>query len=70
MLINAFLPSTAELVVAMSGKVDYVSDGRIVFAIENGSHWQEKITGSGCMASSCVFPSLFPFLSFRNLTED
>jgi hydroxyethylthiazole kinase-like sugar kinase family protein len=48
----------SELVVAMSGKVDYVSDGRTVFAIQNGSHWQENITGSGCMASSCVLSLL------------
>lgn len=43
-----------ELVVGMSGEVDYVSDGHSTFAIENGSEWQGKITGSGCMASSAV----------------
>lgn len=36
----------------MSGEVDYISDGTCTFAIENGSDWQGKITGSGCMASS------------------
>lgn len=41
-----------EVIVAMSGEVDYVSDGTSTFAIENGSDWQGKITGSGCMASS------------------
>ncbi|KPV74592.1 uncharacterized protein RHOBADRAFT_15851 [Rhodotorula graminis WP1] len=53
------LAAREKLVVAMSGKVDYVSDGRDVFAIENGSEWQESITGSGCMASACVpcFPA-------------
>ncbi|GAA5901886.1 hypothetical protein JCM8208_006628 [Rhodotorula glutinis] len=48
------LAAREKLVVAMSGKVDYVSDGRDVFAIENGSQWQESITGSGCMASAAV----------------
>lgn len=44
--------NSTEVVVAMSGEIDYVSDGTITFAIENGSDWQGKITGSGCMASS------------------
>ncbi|TNY24443.1 thiamine biosynthetic bifunctional enzyme Thi4 [Rhodotorula diobovata] len=48
------LAAREKVVVAMSGKVDYISDGRDVFAIENGSHWQENITGSGCMASAAV----------------
>lgn len=46
----------AELVVAMSGAVDYVSDGNVTFAIDNGHHYQAVITGSGCMASTYVFP--------------
>ncbi|BGP17333.1 hypothetical protein JCM10213_007547 [Rhodosporidiobolus nylandii] len=48
------LAAREKLVVAMSGKTDYISDGTVVFAIENGSEWQERITGSGCMASSAV----------------
>ncbi|GAA5848789.1 hypothetical protein JCM8547_006346 [Rhodosporidiobolus lusitaniae] len=48
------LAAREKLVVAMSGETDYVSDGTVVFALENGSHWQENITGSGCMASSAV----------------
>ncbi|GAA6055605.1 hypothetical protein JCM3770_006721 [Rhodotorula araucariae] len=48
------LAAREKLVVAMSGETDYVSDGRATFAIENGSKWQENITGSGCMASSAV----------------
>ncbi|GAA6043583.1 hypothetical protein JCM8097_005265 [Rhodosporidiobolus ruineniae] len=48
------LAAREKLVVAMSGETDYLSDGRLVFAIENGSKWQENITGSGCMASSAV----------------
>ncbi|GAA5966136.1 hypothetical protein JCM8115_003035 [Rhodotorula mucilaginosa] len=48
------LAAREKVIVAMSGEVDYVSDGTSTFAIENGSDWQGKITGSGCMASSAV----------------
>lgn len=48
------LRSDTELVVAMSGETDYISNGSLCFTIKNGSFWQEKITGSGCMASACV----------------
>ncbi|KAM0752558.1 thiamine biosynthetic bifunctional enzyme Thi4 [Meredithblackwellia eburnea MCA 4105] len=43
-----------KLIVAMTGPIDYVSDGEIVVAIENGHHWQSVITGSGCMATTAV----------------
>ncbi|GAA6013736.1 hypothetical protein JCM11491_005080 [Sporobolomyces phaffii] len=48
------LAGREKLVVAMSGETDYISDGTTTFAIENGSHWQGNITGSGCMATSSV----------------
>ncbi|GAA5917460.1 hypothetical protein JCM6882_006477 [Rhodosporidiobolus microsporus] len=48
------LAAREKVIVAMSGETDYISDGRVVFAVENGSRWQENITGSGCMASSSV----------------
>lgn len=51
-VLTAKTTTATEVVVAMSGEVDYVSDGTSTFAIENGSDWQGKITGSGCMASS------------------
>ncbi|KAI9497271.1 Hydroxyethylthiazole kinase family-domain-containing protein [Zychaea mexicana] len=41
-------------VVAMTGAIDYVSDGSRVFAIENGNPLMACITGSGCMVSSIV----------------
>ncbi|KAF7731714.1 hypothetical protein EC973_008886 [Apophysomyces ossiformis] len=41
-------------VVAMTGATDYVSDGSVVFAIDNGHELMELITGSGCMATSVV----------------
>lgn len=54
-----------ELVVAMSGAVDYVSDGTTTYAIHNGHQYQSVITGSGCMASTFVCPNL---LALRFLT--
>ncbi|GAA5872926.1 hypothetical protein JCM3774_004878 [Rhodotorula dairenensis] len=48
------LAAREKVIVAMSGETDYISDGTSTFAIENGSDWQGKITGSGCMASSSV----------------
>jgi thiamine-phosphate diphosphorylase/hydroxyethylthiazole kinase len=43
-----------ELVVAMSGVVDYVSDGKTIVSIQNGHHYQGSITGSGCMATTSI----------------
>ncbi|KAJ3369241.1 hypothetical protein HDU91_007414 [Kappamyces sp. JEL0680] len=41
-------------VVAMTGVVDYVSDGERTYAIRNGHEWLGKITGSGCMATTAI----------------
>ncbi|KAG0325883.1 hypothetical protein BGZ99_010484 [Dissophora globulifera] len=41
-------------VVAMTGKIDYVSDGVRTVAIENGHRYQGRITGSGCMIASSI----------------
>ncbi|KAK4704353.1 thiamine-phosphate diphosphorylase / hydroxyethylthiazole kinase, partial [Phenoliferia sp. Uapishka_3] len=43
-----------KLTIAMSGVTDYISDGQTTFAIDNGSHFQGVITGSGCMATSSI----------------
>ncbi|KAM0791701.1 hypothetical protein ACM66B_003973 [Microbotryomycetes sp. NB124-2] len=48
------LAKREKLVVAMSGPVDYVSDGTTTLEIHNGHEWQSVITGSGCMASTAV----------------
>jgi thiamine-phosphate diphosphorylase/hydroxyethylthiazole kinase len=45
---------TIDAVIAMTGKVDYVSDGYRTFAIENGHEYLGKITGSGCMATTAI----------------
>lgn len=50
----------------MSGKVDYISDGWTVVAIENGHELQGNITGSGCMCSA----SIACFLTAINGLED
>ncbi|AFK22519.1 hydroxyethylthiazole kinase [Pyrococcus sp. ST04] len=39
-------------VVAVTGKVDYVSDGTSVYAIYNGHEMLGKVTGTGCMVSA------------------
>ncbi|KAI8377530.1 Hydroxyethylthiazole kinase family-domain-containing protein [Radiomyces spectabilis] len=41
-------------IVGMTGPIDYISDGKRVFAIENGDQLMPCITGSGCMATSVV----------------
>ncbi|KAL1917393.1 uncharacterized protein VTP21DRAFT_5049 [Calcarisporiella thermophila] len=41
-------------VIAMSGKVDFVSDGERTFSIANGHEYLAHITGSGCMATSLI----------------
>lgn len=39
-------------IVAMTGKVDYVSDGNDTFRLENGTANLDCISGTGCMLSS------------------
>ena len=43
-----------SLVAAVTGEVDYVSDGRRTYAVANGDPWMGRLTGTGCMASSIV----------------
>ena len=39
-------------IVAMTGKIDYVSDGKDAYKLENGTPNLDCISGSGCMLSS------------------
>ncbi|KAF9898787.1 hypothetical protein BX616_003614 [Lobosporangium transversale] len=48
------LAKREKCVVAMTGKIDYVSDGVRTVAIENGHEYQGRITGSGCMIASSI----------------
>lgn len=41
-------------VVAMTGPVDYVSDGKKVAILSNGDRYLECVSGTGCMVSSVV----------------
>lgn len=45
-----------KCVVVMSGRDDYISDGsgRGTWKCGNGSEWQGRITGSGCMATTAI----------------
>lgn len=42
------------VVAAVTGVVDYVSDGKTTYVIANGDAWMGRLTGTGCMASSVV----------------
>ncbi len=40
--------------VAITGKIDYVSDGNKIFMVENGTPLLTKVTGTGCMVTSIM----------------
>ena len=46
--------ATARLVVAMSGKRDYLSDGERVWGVDNGDKWLTTLTGTGCMSTTMI----------------
>ena len=48
------LAQSAKLVVAMSGKRDYVSDGKRILGVDNGDKWLTTLTGTGCMATTMI----------------
>ncbi len=41
-------------VVAITGPVDHLSDGSRVLAVHNGHHLLGRVTGTGCMATTCA----------------
>ncbi len=43
-----------KCIVAMTGVVDYISDGKRALMINGGNPLMERITGAGCMTSSVV----------------
>lgn len=43
-----------ETVVAITGKVDVISDGSTVYAIDNGHPILTKVTGTGCLLTSVM----------------
>lgn len=48
------LANNEGCIVAVTGAVDVVSDGRKTFAVSNGRAEMEKITGTGCQLSGMV----------------
>lgn len=52
-IVRKYAIKTGATVVA-TGKRDVVSDGKIVYAVDNGNAWLSTITGSGCMATSVI----------------
>lgn len=40
------------ITVAMTGPQDVVSDGRSTYIVENGHEYMERVSGTGCMAST------------------
>ena len=47
------IAKTNEIIVAVTGKVDYVTDGSIVYGIHGGNEMMTKITATGC-ALTCL----------------
>jgi len=43
-----------EMVVAITGKRDFLSDGRRTWGVDNGHTWLTTITGTGCMATTAI----------------
>lgn len=48
------LATDTEAAVAITGAVDYVTDGRRVAAIENGHPLMTRVTGLGCSATAVI----------------
>lgn len=43
-----------DCVVAITGKLDWVSDGGRLIGLENGHAWLTALTGTGCMATAVI----------------
>lgn len=52
--ISISLAKQLNCIVAVTGSVDIISDGKKVFYIKNGHEILSKITGTGCMSSSLI----------------
>jgi hydroxyethylthiazole kinase len=50
----AALAGKAECVVAVTGAVDHVTDGRRALSVSNGHPLMATITGSGCMSTTMI----------------
>ncbi len=55
--VGELISSLAEklgCIVASTGEVDYVSDGKEVYELKNGDPMQGNVSGTGCMLSSVI----------------
>ncbi len=48
------LAKRLQCIIAITGKVDIISDGSKTYQIQNGHEYLSKITGTGCMSSSII----------------
>lgn len=48
------LAIASNSVVAISGDIDYITDGKTVYTVSNGSPLMPKVTGMGCTATAIV----------------
>ena len=48
------LARAQNLVVAMTGPCDIVSDGERAVGVSNGHHWLTTLSGTGCMATAAI----------------
>ena len=48
------LANKLNTVVAITGAVDIITDGKILYSVENGHNIMSKVTGTGCMCSSLI----------------
>ena len=48
------LAARTGAVVAITGKRDYVSDGKRVLGVDNGHEMMKNVTGTGCMATAMI----------------
>lgn len=48
------LANRLNTVVAITGSVDIVTDGKTLYCIENGHKIMSKVTGTGCMCTSLI----------------
>lgn len=52
--VTRHLAQTHQMVVAMTGPQDTISDGNRVVEVANGHHWLTTLTGTGCMATAVI----------------
>lgn len=57
------LAKVLNTVVAITGAVDYISDGSKIISLKNGNEMLTKVTGTGCMSTSLIG-------SFCGVTKD